>query len=260
MITCLTCFLTFVMPFLALIFALIFDHFFYPFLPKKHTTRRPFLHQNRYFSQPCPRIDFGTHFGRTFGAPWLHFWVLGPPFGSIWVPSWRPLALFCILFGPSWRSGCDFEDGFLIILDWLSMLLREFFQKWCQNCSKNDLQKRKPPFATLPSKGPERNLPKALRSTFGLPVFAPERFFWSIWSGAAPDQIDQKNNQINQKTPPPQETKSIKQNPQINTKSIKKTTQGEQTYRKNAPPPPPETKSIKKTNNKHKQASKQAGT
>ena len=61
------------------------------------------------FSQPFPKIDFLTHFGRSlahfglpFGSPWLPFGSLLALLGSLWATFWlqlahfgRPLAPFC---------------------------------------------------------------------------------------------------------------------------------------------------------------------
>ena len=62
----------------------------------------PGIHQNPYFSRPCPKVDFWMHFGRPlapFGLPFCSPW---PLLDSLWLTFgslWRTFGSLLLTFG-----------------------------------------------------------------------------------------------------------------------------------------------------------------
>ena len=62
----------------------------------------PGIHQNPYFSRPCPKVDFWMHFGRPLAPFGLPFGSLWPLLGSLWLTFgslWFPFGALLVPLG-----------------------------------------------------------------------------------------------------------------------------------------------------------------
>ena len=124
------------------------------------------------------KIEFWMKFCPHLSLFWLHFRSLGRPLA----PFCSPLGALCINFRPFlhlWRSFSHFfapigaliailHGFFTFSIDFQTSRVNSY-KNATKSYSKNYQREQKHPLETFPSKGPERNMPQALRLTFELP-------------------------------------------------------------------------------------------